>query len=270
MGQKVHPKALRLGYIKDWDSRWFSLRDMPDLIEEDQRIRSYLKDKLKMAAVSKVCIERAGSFQRINIFTARPGIVIGKRGSEIESLRKSLEESTGRKTFVNVMEIKKPEMDAQLIAESVALQLERKIGYRRALKKSIEKAMGAGAQGIKIMVGGRLGGSEIARSEWMREGRIPLQTMRADIDYGFAESRTTMGQIGVKVWVFKKELFRKTEKDLYDEAQLVEKEKIEEYLQKPAQEKKEADKAKEIIIDPAAVSEAANEEQINTDKKDKI
>ncbi|MFH1379190.1 MAG: 30S ribosomal protein S3 [bacterium] len=256
MGQKIHPKALRLGYIKDWDSKWFSLRDMPDLIEEDNRIRTYLKDKLKLAAVSKVCIERAGSFQRINIFTARPGIVIGKRGSEIEALRKSLEDSTGRKTFVNVMEIKKPEIDAQLIAESVALQLERKISYRRAMKKSMEKAMGSGAQGIKIMVGGRLGGSEIARSEWMREGRIPLQTMRADIEYGFAEAFTSMGQIGVKVWIFKKELFRKTEKDLLDEARLVEKEKIEEYQQKSAQAAAEAGKTKEIIIDAAYMNEA--------------
>jgi small subunit ribosomal protein S3 len=251
MGQKIHPKGLRLGYIKDWDSKWFSPRNMPDLIEEDFRIRTYLKSRLKMAAVSRIVIERAGSFQRINIYTARPGIVIGKRGADIESLRKSLEDSTGRKTFVNVMEIKKPELDAQLIAEGIALQLEKKINYRRA----------SGAQGIKVMVGGRLGGNEIARREWLREGRIPLQTMRADIDYGFAESYTTMGQIGVKVWIFKKELFRKTEKDMVEEAKLVEKEKIEEYL-KQSQEVLEKDTSKEIIVDQDVIENMEREEDI--------
>lgn len=260
MGQKVHPKGLRLSYIKNWDSKWFSPRNMPDLIEEDFRIRRYLKERLKMAAVSRIVIERAGSFQRINIYTARPGIVIGKRGADIEELRKSLEESTGRKTFVNVMEIKKPELDAQLIAEGVALQLERKISYRRAMKRAIEKAMAGGAQGIKVMVGGRLGGAEIARSEWLREGRIPLQTMRADIDYGFTEAHTKMGQIGVKVWIFKKEFFRKTEKDLVEEARLIEKEKIEEYAKQAAQEIEEKDETKEIIIERNAVENVEEDE----------
>lgn len=255
MGQKIHPKAFRLGYIKDWNSKWFSLRNMPDLIEEDHRIRTFLKDRLKIAAVSRIGIERAGSFQRINIYTARPGIVIGKRGSDIESLRKSLEDNTGRKTFINVLEIKKPELDAQLIAEGVALQLERKISYRRAMKKAIEKALASGAKGIKLMVSGRLGGAEIARTEWMREGRIPLQTMRADIEYGFAEAATTMGQIGVKSWIFKKELFRKSEKDLVEEARLIEKEKIEEFTQPPPAEEKNKDKAKEIIVDRSALSD---------------
>lgn len=217
---------MRLGYIKDWDSKWFNLKEMPDFIEEDQRIRYYLKQKLHLAAVSKICIERAGKYIRVNIFTARPGIVIGKGGQGIENLRNDIEEMTTRKTFVNVMEIKKPELDAQLVAEGIALQLEKQVSYRRAMKRSIEKTMAAGAQGIKIMVSGRLGGAEIARREWLKEGRIPLQTFRADIDFGFAESFTTMGQIGVKTWIFKKELFKKTEKELLDEASLVDKDKI--------------------------------------------
>ncbi|MFH1283909.1 MAG: 30S ribosomal protein S3 [bacterium] len=236
MGQKVNPKLLRVGYIRSWDSKWFSPREQADLIEEDLKIRHYLKEKLRMAAVSKVEIERAGKYLRINIYTARPGIVIGKKGSDIEALRKDLEESTSRKTFVNVMEIKKPEIDAQLVAESIAIQLEKKIAYRRAMKKSIERAMGAGAGGIKIHVSGRLGGAEIARREWTKEGRIPLQTFRADIDYGFAEAFTKMGQIGVKVWIFKKELFKKTEKDLLEEAKLVQQEKVEEILKKSKEE----------------------------------
>lgn len=227
MGQKVHPKSVRLGYIKDYDSKWFNLKEMPQLIEEDQHIRHYLKDKLRLAAVARVVIERAGKYLRINIHTARPGIVIGKGGQGIETLQKELEAISEKKTFVNVMEIKNPEIDAQLIADGVALQLEKQVAYRRALKRAIERAMGSGAQGIKIMVAGRLGGTEIARTEWLKEGRIPLQTFRADIDFGFSEAFTTMGQIGVKTWVFKKEFFKKTEKDFLDEVKLVNKEDIE-------------------------------------------
>jgi small subunit ribosomal protein S3 len=226
MGQKIHPKSVRLGYIKDWDSKWFNLREMPDFIEEDQRIRRYLKDKLQTATVSKIGIERAGKYLRVNIYTARPGIVIGKGGQGIENIRTELEGITSRKTFVNVMEIKRPELDAQLIAEGIAFQLVKQVSYRRAMKRAMEKTMGAGAQGIKIMISGRLGGAEIARREWMKEGRVPLQTFRADIDYGFTEASTTMGQIGVKVWVFKKELFKKTEKELLEEVKLVEKDPI--------------------------------------------
>lgn len=232
MGHKVHPKAVRLGYIKDWDSKWFNLREMPDFIEEDQRIRHYVKDKLQMAALSKIVIERAGKYVRINLLTARPGIVIGKGGQGIETLRSELEGMTGKKTFVNVMEIKKPELDAQLVAEAIAMQIEKQVSYRRAMKRAMEKAMQSGAQGIKLMVGGRLGGAEIARSEWLREGRIPLQTFRADIDYGFAEAYTTMGQIGVKAWIFKKEHFKKTEKEMLEEVKLVEKDSIEEIAAK--------------------------------------
>ncbi|MDR3071203.1 MAG: 30S ribosomal protein S3 [Endomicrobium sp.] len=221
MGNKVHPKSLRLGYIKEWESKWFNLRDMPDLIEEDHRIRAYLKNKFKLASVARIVIERPGKYLRVNIYTSRPGIVIGKGGQGIESLRKEIEAMTTKKTFVNVMEIKNPEVDAQLVAEGIAFQLERQIAFRRAMKKTIEKTMASGAQGIKVMVSGRLGGTEIARTEWLKEGRIPLQTFRADIDYGFAEARTTMGQIGIKVWIFKKELFKKTTKELLEEVKLV-------------------------------------------------
>jgi small subunit ribosomal protein S3 len=221
MGHKVHPKSVRLGYVKDWESKWFNLKEMPDLIEEDYRIRAYLKDKLKLASVSKIVIERPGKYLRVNIHTSRPGIVIGKGGQGIENLRKELESMTIKKTFVNVMEIKRPEIDAQLAAEGIAFQLEKQIPFRRAMKKTIEKAMMAGAKGIKIMIAGRVGGAEIARTEWLKEGRVPLQTFRADIDYGFAQAYTTMGQVGAKVWIFKGELFKKTTKELIEEAKLI-------------------------------------------------
>jgi small subunit ribosomal protein S3 len=221
MGHKVHPKGIRLGYVKDWESRWFNLKEMPDFIEEDRRIRIYLKNKLKMASVSKIAIERRpGKYLRVNIHTSRPGIVIGKSGQGIENLKKEIESMTGKKTFINIMEIKKPELDAQLAAENIAFQLEKQIAFRRTMKKTIERAMIAGAQGVKVMVSGRLGGTEIARTEWLKEGRVPLQTFRADIDYGFIEAYTTMGQIGVKVWIFKKELFKKTSKELLEETKL--------------------------------------------------
>ena len=236
MGHKVHPKSVRLGYIKDWDSKWFNLKEMPDFIEEDRRIRVVLKEKLKLASVSKIGIERAGKYLRVNIYTARPGIVIGKGGQGIENLRKEIESMTARKTFVNVMEIKRPETDAQLAAEGIAFQLEKQIAFRRAMKKTIEKAMAAGAQGIKVMVSGRLGGAEIARTEWLKEGRVPLQTFRADIDYGFTEAYTTMGQIGVKVWIFKKEYFKKTTKELLEEAKLVDAESLSPNVPAQAQE----------------------------------
>jgi small subunit ribosomal protein S3 len=221
MGNKIHPKSIRLGYIRDWESKWFNLKEMPNFIEEDRRIRVYLKDKLKLASVSKIVIERPGKYLRVNVYTSRPGIVIGKGGQGIESLRKEIETMTEKKSFVNVMEIKRPEIDAQLVSESISFQLEKQIAFRRAMKKAIEKAMVAGAQGVKIMLSGRLGGAEIARTEWLKEGRIPLQTFRADIDYGFSEAYTTMGQIGVKVWIFKKEFFKKTARELLEEARVV-------------------------------------------------
>ncbi len=227
MGQKIHPGGLRLGYIQDWDSKWFNLRQMPDLLEEDRRIRTYLKRKLAGAAVSKIAIERAGKHLKVNIFTARPGIVIGKKGADIESIRKDIEDMTDRKVSINVMEIKRPELDATLVAEGVALQLEKKVGFRRVMKKTMERTMAAGALGIKIRISGRLGGAEIARVEWMKDGRVPLQTFRADINYGTAEALITMGRIGVKVWIFKKELFKKTREDLTAEVKLLPKEEIE-------------------------------------------
>ena len=217
LGHKTHPKGLRLGYIRDWDSKWFNLKDMPALLEEDVHIRTFLKERLKLAAVSKIGIERTGKYLRVNIFTARPGIVIGKKGADVEALREAVEQMTGRKTTLNVMEIKRPETDAQLVAEGVAMQLEKQIGFRRAMKRSIERAMQAGALGIKIQVAGRLGGAEIARTEWQKDGRVPLQTLRADVDYGTTTARIKMGAIGVKCWVFKKELFKKTDADLMEE-----------------------------------------------------
>lgn len=231
MGQKVHPIGIRLGYTADWQSKWFSKHDMPALIEEDRLIREYLRNKLRLAAVSRIIIERAGKYLRVNIHTARPGIVIGKKGQDIEHLIKDIEQITGLKGSVNVsvLEIQRPELDAKLVSESIAFQLEKNTSYRRAMKKTMERTMQGGAQGIKVMIGGRLGGNEIARREWMREGRVPLQTFRAEIDYGFTEAHTKMGRIGVKVWIFKKEHYKKTEREMMAEAvKLVEKERLEE------------------------------------------
>lgn len=231
MGQKVHPKGIRLGYTADWDSKWFSKNDFAVILEEDLAIRRYLKDKLKYSAVGRVLIERAGKYLKVNIYTARPGIVIGKRGQDIENIIKDIEQISGLKGSVNisVLEIQRPELDSQLVSEAIAIQLEKNSGYRRTMKKAIERTMQSGAQGIKVMIGGRLGGNEIARREWMREGRVPLQTFRAEIDYGFTEAHTKMGRIGVKVWIFKKEHFRKTEREMLNEAaKIIEKERMEE------------------------------------------
>mgnify|MGYP001606063464 CR=1 FL=1 len=214
MGNKIHPNSVRLGYIHDWESKWFSLRDMPALIGEDFKIRNLVKQTFKQAAVSWVGIERAGSYLRVNIHTARPGVVIGKKGADIEGIRKQIEDLTSRKTFINVMEIKDPELDSRLVAEAIAMQLEKRIAHRRAMRRAMERTMQSGALGIKVMVGGRLNGSEIARREWQREGRVPLHTYCADVDYGTAEAFTTAGLIGVKVWIFKKQLFVKSPKEL--------------------------------------------------------
>ncbi len=214
MGNKIHPNSVRLGYIHDWESKWFSLRDMPALIGEDFKIRNLVKQTFKMAAVSWVGIERAGSYLRVNIHTARPGVVIGKKGADIEAIRGQIENMTQRKTFINVMEIKEPELDSRLVAEAIAVQLEKRIAYRRAMRRAMERTMQSGALGIKVMVSGRLNGGEIARREWMREGRVPLHTYAADVDYGTAEAFTTAGLIGVKVWIFKKQLFVKSPKEL--------------------------------------------------------
>ncbi len=206
MGQKVHPNGLRLGIIRTWDSRWFSKKNYAGLLHEDIKIRKIVKERLMHAGVSKVEIERAGQKAKINIFTARPGIIIGKRGAEVDKLKKDLETLTGKQLYINIQEIRRPELDAQLVAENIALQLERRIAFRRAMKKAVTSALRLGAQGIKITCAGRLGGSEIARTEWYREGWVPLHTLRADIQYGFFEAKTTMGQIGVKVWIYKGEI----------------------------------------------------------------
>ncbi|PKN01348.1 MAG: 30S ribosomal protein S3 [Elusimicrobia bacterium HGW-Elusimicrobia-1] len=228
MGQKVHPKSVRLGYIKDWDSRWFDLKNAPRWIEEDFKIRQLIKNKLYSAGISRIVIERMGSgkYLKIIIYTSRPGVIIGRQGQEIERLKIDLEELTGLRVDITVLEIKRAELDAQLVAESVAFAIERQIAYRRAMKKAIEKAIGSGAGGIKIKVSGRLAGAEIARTEWLLEGRLPLATFRADIDYGFAEARTKLGIIGVKAWIFKKELFRKSDADLMADVKAVDKNEI--------------------------------------------
>ena len=210
MGQKVHPIGFRLGFIKTWNSRWYADKDYPHLLIEDLRIREFLKKKLYHAGVSRIEIERVASKAKkakVTIHTARPGIIIGKKGAEVENLRKALQKLTKKEIFINIQEVKRAEIDAQLVAENVALQLERRVGFRRVMKKAVTSAMKLGAKGIKIACAGRLGGAEMSRREWYREGRVPLHTLRADIDFGQAEGRTTYGQIGVKVWLFKGEIF---------------------------------------------------------------
>ena len=202
MGQKVNPIGFRIGGIKTWRSQWFSERNYSELIHEDIKIRKYLKKKLYHAGVSRVEIERAANKAKVNIYAARPGIIIGKKGSEIEKLRKDLEKVSQSEIIINILEVRKPEVDAQLVAENVALQLERRIAFRRAMKKCVTSSLKFGAKGIRINCAGRLGGAEMARSEWYREGRVPLHTLRADIDWGFAEANTAYGIIGVKVWMF--------------------------------------------------------------------
>lgn len=205
MGQKVHPYGFRVGIFKNWKSRWFAERDYAVLLHEDLRIRKAIKERLFHAGVSDVEIERFTQRMRINIKAARPGIIIGRKGVEVERLKKILSDMTERQIHINIREIKHPELDAQLQAESVALQLQRRVSFRRAMKRAQQASMQAGALGFKIMVAGRLGGAEMSRTEWYREGRVPLHTLRADIDYGFAEAKTTYGQIGVKVWLYKGE-----------------------------------------------------------------
>jgi len=208
MGQKVNPTGIRLGIIKDWTSTWYAdKRDYAGFLHTDLEVRSYLKDKLSHASVSRIQIERPANNARVIIHTARPGIVIGKKGEDIEKLRTEISRKMGVPATVSVEEIRKPELDAQLVAESVAQQIERRIMFRRAMKRAVTNTMRLGALGMKINVSGRLNGAEIARSEWYREGRVPLHTLRADIDYGTAESNTTYGIVGVKVWIFKGEIF---------------------------------------------------------------
>ncbi|HVY54208.1 MAG TPA: 30S ribosomal protein S3 [Thermodesulfobacteriota bacterium] len=214
MGQKVCPVGLRLGITKTWDSKWFAeKKKYTDLLHEDLKIRNLIKKEFYQAAISKIELERAASERvRIIINSARPGMIIGRKGQEIESLRQRLSKMTGKDIYLDIREVKRPEIDSQLVAENIALQIERRVAYRRAMKRGIASALRLGALGIKVMVSGRLGGAEIARQEWYREGRVPLATLRADIDYGFAQAKTTYGIIGIKVWIFKGEVLERKHK----------------------------------------------------------
>lgn len=214
MGQKVNPIALRLGINKTWDSRWFADRDYARLLHEDINIRRYLKKSLNAAGISKIVIERPSKKAIVSIHTARPGIVIGKKGADIEKIKKDLSKFTRDDVQINIVEIRKPEIDATLVAEGIAQQLERRVAFRRAMKRSVQSAMRLGALGIRINCSGRLGGAEIARMEWYREGQVPLHTLRADVDYGIASAHTTYGVIGVKVWIYKGEILGEHEQEL--------------------------------------------------------
>lgn len=209
MGQKVNPVGLRVGIIRDWESKWYADKDYAELLHEDIKIREYIKNRLKDAAVSTIEIERAANRVNISIHTAKPGMVIGKGGAEVEALRLALTKMTDKKVHININEIKNPELDAYLVAENIAQQLERRVSFRRAMKQAIQRSLRAGAKGIRTMVSGRLGGADIARSEGYNEGTVPLHTLRADIDYGFAEAHTTYGRIGVKVWIYRGEVLPK-------------------------------------------------------------
>jgi small subunit ribosomal protein S3 len=214
LGQKVNPVSLRLGIVKTWESRWFAGKKYADYIFEDYQIRKFIKEKLHHAGVAKIEIERSTRRVRLRIFTARPGIVIGKKGSEIEKLKKQLEGRVSQEVLIDIQEVRKPEVDAQLVAENVAMQIERRVAFRRAMKRGVSSAMRFGAQGVKIICSGRLGGAEMARTEWYREGRVPLHTLRADIDYGTTEARTTYGIVGIKVFVFHGEILKKDQAEI--------------------------------------------------------
>lgn len=211
MGQKVNPIGLRLGITRSWESIWYADKDYAKNLHQDQLIRKYLKQRLYHSGISRIVIERTGEKIKVKLYTARPGIVIGKKGTEIEGLKKDLEFKFKRIFFIDIQEVRRPEADAQLVAENIATQLERRIAFRRAMKKSINSALRFGVQGIKISCSGRLGGAEMSRTEWFKEGRVPLHTLRADIDYGTAEAKTTYGIIGVKVWIFKGEILADSE-----------------------------------------------------------
>jgi small subunit ribosomal protein S3 len=205
LGQKTHPYGFRLGYIRTWKSRWYADKEYADLLHEDVNLRIELKEKLRSASISSIEIERAANKLVIRIYSARPGIIIGRKGSEIDKLKADVQKRTHREVHIDIQEVHRPELDAQLVAESIAMQLEKRVAFRRAMRKSVDSALRFGCKGIKVRVGGRLNGAEIARSEWYLQGRLPLQTLRADIDYGFAQAYTTYGVIGVKCWIFQGE-----------------------------------------------------------------
>lgn len=260
MGQKSHPYGLRLGYIKDWKGKWFARKGFGDLLHEDLRIRKFLKNRLKMAGVSDITIERSVGKLRIWIYTARPGIVIGRGGQEINSVREEVSKLTGSEVFLDIKEVKVPQIDAQLVSENIALQLEKRVAFRKAMKKALSSAMSRGAGGVKIRCKGRLGGSEIARTEGYKQGKVPLGTFRANVTYGFSEAFTTYGTIGVKVWIYLGDVLVKRE-----EAERVK--KLEKrHLQKVEAQQVLADKAKQTVpsdhvdlISPHAASESAKE-----------
>jgi small subunit ribosomal protein S3 len=214
LGQKVNPIGLRLGIVKTWESRWYSDKKYAEYIRVDFNLRKFIKEKLFHAGISRIEIERSAKRIRLRIHTARPGIVIGKKGTEIERLKKEIEAKVSQEVTIDIQEVRKPEIDAQLLAENVAMQIERRVAFRRAMKRGVTSAIRFGAQGVKIICSGRLGGAEMARTEWYREGRVPLHTLRADIDYGFTEARTTYGAIGIKVYVFKGEILKKDQPEL--------------------------------------------------------
>src|SRR4026209_268821 len=212
MGQKVHPYGFRLGYTKTWKSRWFAKQGYAELLHEDLKLKQVLKERLKAAGISSVEVDRPGNKLRITIRTSRPGIIIGRKGAEIEKLKLELHQRTNREVFIDIQEVHRPELDAQLVSESVALQLEKRVAFRRAMRKAVDSALRFGCKGIKVRVSGRLNGAEIARSEWYLQGQLPLHTLRADIDYGFAEARTTYGVIGIKAWVYRGEILEQKQR----------------------------------------------------------
>jgi len=222
VGQKVHPKGFRIGIIRGWDSNWYAGKDYTELLHEDYKIRRYIKDYFYMAGISSVGIQRTGNRVRVTIHTARPGIIIGRGGAEVERLKNNLSKMINKNININIQEIKKPELDAQIVAENIAQQIEKRISFRRAMKQAVGRTIRAGAVGIKVAVSGRLGGAEIARTEWYTEGKVPLHTLRADIDYGFAEANTTYGKIGIKVWINRGEIMpeakQKSEDKVREEA----------------------------------------------------
>ena len=263
MGQKIHPIGLRLGINKTWDSKWFSARDYASQLHEDIKMREFVKKKLKLGGVSKVKIERTGKFVRLEIYTARPGRVIGERGQGIEGLKTELQKFTEKQIYISIIEVKNPEQDAQLVAENISFQLEKQISFRRAMKKAINTAMQAGVLGIKVAISGRLGGAEIARREWMKEGRIPLHTLRADIDYGFAEAYTTYGQIGIKVWIFRKEILRDLPKQKKENKEI---KKTEEIIAAPAEASVEAVAVTAPVEVPKPNTQDSGEQNVNAQK----
>lgn len=260
MGQKVHPYGFRLGVIYDWKSRWFANRDYADLLQEDLAIRQYLKGHLRRAAVSRVEIERTVKRVKVDIFTARPGIVIGRRGSEVDRIKRELTKMTGKEVHVNIQEVNQPELDAYLVAQNISEQLVGRVSFRRAMKRAVQNAMRAGAKGIKVQCSGRLGGAEMARTEWYREGRVPLQTLKADIDYGFYVARTTMGVIGVKVWIYKG-LIAEPDRKIKEKAVVGEKESLVEKQEAPITKAVEAEEAETEEVEEAAEEAAAGEKE---------